>query len=140
MANNNIYTITGVVYEKPVRVVTSKKDGKEYEFKSIILEVKRVYKDRSFSELPEFQLGRGVDDEPFAIGDNVEITFSLSGKRVNKDWHKSEIKALYIKHTDRDYNDTKEVGFDPASVRKKEEEVFTPPNPYETDEESDLPF
>ena len=139
MASENIFKIQGVIYEKPVRVVTSKKDGKDYEFRSIILEVRRQYKDTTYTELPEFQLARNVDDSNFAVGDTVEVSFSLSGKKF-KTFHKTEVKALYLRHPDRQYNDTKAVGFDPKSANKKEE-VFVAPDPYEKDDEDDqLPF
>lgn len=42
MANPNFFQIEGTIYAKPSRKITSKKDGKEYEFKSIILELKRA--------------------------------------------------------------------------------------------------
>jgi len=141
MNNGNIFKIEGVIYEKPSRTVTSKKDGKDYELKSLILEIRREYKDKTYTELPEFQLARNVDDSNFAVGDQVEVSFSLSGKRL-KTFHKTEIKALYLKHTDRQYNDTKAVGFDPKTANKKEE-VFVAPNPYDDndDETNDpLPF
>lgn len=140
MNNGNIFKIEGVIYEKPVRKITSKKDDREYEFKSLILEVRREYKDTIYTDLPEFQLARNVDDSNFAVGDQVEVSFSLSGKKL-KTFHKTEIKALYLKHTDRQYNDTKAVGFDPKTVNKKEE-VFIAPDPYEKDNEldDDLPF
>ena len=140
MANENVFKISGVIYEKPLRTVTSKKDGKDYEFKSIILEVNRQYKDTIYTELPEFQLARNVDDSNFAVGDTVEVSFSLSGKKF-KTFHKTEVKALYLRHPDRQYNDTKAVGFDPKIAVKKED-VFVAPNPYEEEEseDSNLPF
>jgi len=140
MNNGNIFKIEGVIYEKPSRTVKSKKDDKEYEFKSIILEVRREYKDKTYIELPEFQLARNVDDSNFAVGDQVEVSFSLSGKKL-KTFHKTQVKALYLRHPDRQYNDTKAVGFDPKTANKKEE-VFVAPDPYEKDEidESNLPF
>lgn len=142
MNNGNIFQIQGVIYEKPVRLVKSKKDGKEYEFKSIILEIRREYKDKIYTDLPEFNLGFGVDDSGFEVGDKVQISFSLAGKRVNKDWHKTEIKALYIKHPDIQNDDTKEIGFDPKRAFKKDD-VFVAPDPYEVDRDendNDLPF
>ena len=136
--NNNIFQIQGVIYSKPSRLVKSKKDDKEYEFKSIILEVKREYKDKTYTELPEFQLGFGVSDEGFEVRDNVQISFSLSGKLIG-DWHKTQVKALYIKHTDIQGNDTRELGFDPKK-KVKAEEVFVSPDPAEDFESDNLPF
>lgn len=141
MANkNNIFQIDGVVFDKPSRKVTSKKDGKEYEFKSIILEVRREYKDKTYTELPEFHLGFGIDDSGFEVGDKVQISFSVGGKKI-KDWHKTELKALYIKHPDLNYNDTKDVGYDPIKKEQKElAKTFVAPDPANDFPEDDLPF
>jgi len=137
--NKNIFKVEGVIYAKPSRKVTSQKDGKEYEFNSIILEIKRDYKDKTYIELPEFHLGYGVDDSGFDVGDYVQVTFSMTGKKVNDNFHKTEAKLLYIRHPDIDGNDGKDVGGD--VYPKKKEEVFVAPNPYEKDDEqSDLPF
>lgn len=139
--NNNVYQISGVIFDKPSRKVTSKKDGKEYEFKSIILEVRREYKDKTYTELPEFHLGWGVDDNGFDIGDKVQISFSVGGKKINSDFHKTELKALYIKHPDLQFNDTKEVGFDPIKKEQKDlAKTFVAPDPAEEIDDSGLPF
>jgi len=134
---NNIFTVEGTIYAKPTRVVKSKKDDKEYEFKSIILEIKREFKGKTYIELPEFQLGIGVIDSGFDIGDYVEIVFSLAGKRIGE-WHKTEVKALYIKHPSIDGNDTRDVGGE--VFKPKKDEVFVPPNPADDDDDNDLPF
>lgn len=138
--NENIFKVDGVIFDKPIRKIVSKKDGKEYEFKSIILELKREYKDKTYTELPEFQLGWGVDDSGFEIGDKIQVSFSLGGKRL-KEFHKTELKALYLRHPDLQYNDTKEVGFDPLKREQKElAKTFVAPDPAEDIDESDLPF
>jgi hypothetical protein len=135
---NNIYPITGTIYGKPIRLVKSKKDDKEYEFKSIILEVKKSHGGKTYTTLPEFHLGYGVSDDGFEVGDNVEITFCLEGKRISETWHKSDAKALYIKHTDIEGNDTRDVGGEVGY--KKKEDVFVPPNPLDEGEDDGLPF
>lgn len=137
---NNIYKIQGVIYAKPVRTAEGKKgtknEGKTFEFPSVILEVRREYKGTQYIELPEFELGKGVGTDEFAIKDSVEITFSCGGKKISDTFHKTTLKALYIRHTDIYGNDSKEVG---ASFDKKRDDTFVPPSPFE-EEESDLPF
>jgi hypothetical protein len=139
---NNIFTIQGIIYSKPSRLVKSKKDDKEYEFKSIILELKREYNGKTYIDLPEFQLGFGVTDSGFEVGDFVQITFSLVGKKVSSDWHKTELKALYIKHPDLQVNDERVVaGVDLATHKKNEDKVFVLPDPADDDLSDDgLPF
>ena len=143
---NNKYAITGVIYEKPVRRVQGKKDTTQfYEFPSVILEVSRQYKDKTYTELPEFELGRGVSLDQFEIGDKVEIVFALAGKRLTDTFHKTTAKAIYIRHTDIERDDTKTVGGETITEARKreraEKEVFIPPSPLKDDDEDDnLPF
>lgn len=139
---NNFYKITGIIYEKPIRTaqgkVGTKTEGQTFEFPSIILEVKREYKDKTYSELPEFELGRNVNTEEFMIGDNVDVYFSLSGKRISNSWHKTVAKATYLKHAD--VYDTREVGGKTPSDFAKKETVFVPPSPEDEEYTGDLPF
>jgi hypothetical protein len=116
--------------------------------------VKRQYKDKTYTELPEFELGNGVSIDDFSVGDNVEITFSLAGKKIlytPKDkegeevgetctWYKTTAKALYIKHADT--TTLREVGGQTPSEKYQKENVFVPPLPYSTgnEEDNDLPF
>ena len=136
MASKTTFQIEGTIYAKPSRKIISKKDGKEYEFNSIILEIRRTHKDKVYTELPEFHFGYGVTDNGFDVGDNVQITFSLAGKKVRDDFHKTELKALYIKHPDlQQGSDTTDVSGDDFWKKKKE------PLPVpEDDDQSDLPF
>jgi len=127
MNNNNLYKIEGIIYEKPVRTVVSKKkatEGQTFEFPSIILEVKREFNGRTFTDLPEFELGKGVNIDDFAVKDSIEITFAVGGKRIG-DWHKTSLKALYIRHTDIQGDDSLEVG----TPKADKETVFVAPNP-----------
>jgi hypothetical protein len=142
---NNFYKINGVIYAKPVRKVEGKKgtktEGQTFEFSSIILEVKRVYKDKTYTELPEFELGKGVNIDDFAIGDKVDVFFSCGGKKISDTFHKTSLKAAYLKHSDIQGNDTQEVGGKTPREINKKEETFVVPNPYNgNDDESDLPF
>jgi len=136
---DNFFQIEGTIYAKPSRKVTSKKDGKEYEFKSIILELKREYKGKTFIELPEFHLGYGVTDDGFDVGDYVQISYSLSGKEVSANFHKTELKAIYLKHPDLDYDDSHGVGGDvfpkktkiePAPVFDDSDDLNNDPLPF----------
>ena len=141
--NTNIFKIEGIIYGKPSRKVTSKKDGKEYEFKSIILELKREHKGKTYTELPEFNLGYGVTDDGFDVGDYVQVTFSLSGKEISPTFHKTELKALYIKHPDLD-SGTIDVGGEPYKPPKaKKVNEFPAPDPIfddDSDDDTALPF
>jgi hypothetical protein len=137
---NNIFTVQGIIYAKNSRLVKSKKDDKEYEFKSIILELKREHQGKTYIDLPEFQLGFGVADDGFDEGDFVQLTFSLAGKKVSNTWHKTDLKALYIKHPDLVGNDTRDVAGTPLAKQTKKDEVFVAPDPADEEDLSDLPF
>lgn len=135
--NPNFFKVEGTIYAKPSRKITSKKDGKEYEFKSIILELKREHKGKTFIDLPEFHLGFGVEDSGFDVGDFVQISFSLAGKEINPTFHKTELKALYISHPALS-NDTRDIGGDPFPKKTK---VTEPALDLEDDSMDDgLPF
>lgn len=140
--NQNFFKIEGTIYSKPSRVVTSKKDGKEYEFKSIILELKREHKGKTYIELPEFHLGYGVTNDGFDVGDYVQICYSLSGKEISASFHKTELKALYIKHPDLQAgDDTRDIGGEPWKPPKVNKEAE--PLPFDDDEDNGndpLPF
>lgn len=137
--NTNYFSIEGTIYSKPSRVVTSKKDGKEYEFKSIILELKREHKGKTYTELPEFHLGYNVSDSGFEVGDYVQVNFSLSGKEISASFHKTELKALYIRHPDiNTHDDTMDVGGEPFRPPKKIEEPAIPM--MDEPDDDDLPF
>ena len=145
MDSNNFYKITGVIYAKPTKTVQGVKDpSKSYDFSSIILEVKRDYKEKTYTELPEFELGKGVSLVDFEIGDKVEISFALAGKKVTETFHKTTAKAIYIKHADIQTNDLREIGGkSPQEIRreeKAEKELFTGDTGDDKDELSDLPF
>ena len=169
---NNQYEIEGIIYEKNTRVAFGKKKcpvcngsgelaggeckeckgkgkvddtDKRYEFNSLILEVSRQYKDSQWKELPEFDLGKGVGLVDFNVGSKVVITFSLSGKRISPSWHKTSIRAHYIRHADINANDTREVGGKTPSEyskeRAKDEETFNPVAVEDDDDDGgDLPF
>jgi hypothetical protein len=90
-------------------------------------------------ELVEFHIGnRSIPLDEFCIKDPVEITFALAGiKGINGYFTKA--KAIYIKHTDVNYNDTTDLRAEKPG--KKKEEVFVGAVPPDDDpDESGLPF
>jgi len=134
---DNIFKTSGIIYAKPVRRADGKKgtknEGKVFEFPSIILEMKKTYKDKEYTDLPEFELGRGVNIDDFKVGDTIDITFALSGKKISDTFHKTALRALYIKYSELNY------GVDVDAPQEQRENTFTPPNPYDK-EDDDLPF
>jgi hypothetical protein len=135
MEKNNVHTIKGVIFEKPVREVPDKKNknnGEPYKFPSIILELVTKHKEKEYRTLPEFELGnRGLNLDDFAVGDKVEITFAMEGKAVSPTWHKTTAKCLYIRHTDIQYDDSADTSSDkPRRENKKEKDIFEASLPY----------
>ena len=148
---NNFYPIDGVVYAKPDYKRNGKKgtknEGKVFEFHTIVLEVKREYKETVKTELIEFELGNGANVEEFSVTDKITVWFSLAGQYLkwkdkegeNKEGYINKIKAAYIKHSDM--FDKKEVGGKVPSDFAKRETIFVPPSPMDDDApEDDLPF
>jgi hypothetical protein len=139
---NNFYIITGVIYDKPIKKVTAKKGpnaGKEVDIPTIVLEVRGNGNGIEYVELVEFHIGnRSIPLDEFCIKDLVEITFALAGiKGINGYFTKA--KAIYIKHTDVNYNDTTDLRAEKPG--KKKEEVFVGAVPPDDDpDESGLPF
>lgn len=141
----NYFSIDGTLYAKNKRTVKGVKDASQtYEFKSIILEVKTTkkiktkddkYIDKDFSELPEFDLGYGVDYDAYEIGDPITVKFAVEGREYKgKDGEKkimTKLKALFINFSIIDGK--------PAKVK---DEVFIAPDPTVSDDEglNDLPF
>lgn len=143
----NYFSIDGTLYAKNTRTVTGKKDPSQtYEFKSIILEVKNIKKvktndgkfiEKTFSELPEFDLGYGVDDSQYEVGDAITVKFSVEGREYKGgDGQKrimTKLKAVFLKFTD--------INGKPAKAQ--EEDVFAPPDPTISDDMEgldNLPF
>jgi hypothetical protein len=138
---NNLYDITGVIYEKPVKKVLAKKGpnaGKEVEIPSIVLEVRGNGNGKDYVELVEFSIGnRSLDLEDFYIKDPVKITFALAGIKGTSGYF-TKAKAIYIKHTDVNYNDTTDLRAEKPG--KKKDDVFVPPNPNDDPDDDGLPF
>jgi len=133
MENNTPPCITGVI-----NAINSRpgKEGTKYadvEFKSIILETKD---DKNNSTFPEFEVSFHASSElsNFSVNDHVEITYCLTGKRISPTWHKTVIRALYIRHVDIEGNDTRDLR---PSRPKPVDTSFTPAS---SDDNDDLPF
>jgi hypothetical protein len=139
---NNLYPITGVIYDKPVRKVIAKKGpnaGKEVEIPSIVLEVRGNGNGIDYVELVEFSIGnRSIPLDDFYIKDPVEITFALAGIKGNVGYF-TKAKAIYIKHTDIQGNDTRDLRAEKPGKKKEEVFVGAVPN-VESDNDDDLPF
>lgn len=139
MARNNLTDIEGVIYAKPIKKVIPKKGpnkGQEVEIPSLVLEIRGNGNGKEYVEFHEFSIGnRSIPLDEFSIGDRVTITFALGGVKWG-DGFINRTKAIYIRHTDVDYNDTTDLR---ATKPAKKKEVFTVAIPGEEDEESDGP-
>lgn len=141
----NYHTLDGTLYAKNTRQVQGVKDPSQtYEFKSIVLEVKTVkkvktkegqYIDKTFSELPEFDLGYGIDCDSYAIGDAITVKFAVEGREYKSRGGEKKImtklRALFVSFTD----------INRTPPKTKDEEIFVAPNPLIDDiPDNDLPF
>ena len=138
---NNLYAVTGIVYDKPVKKVLAKKGpnaGEEVEIPSIVLEVRGNGNGKEYVELVEFSIGnRSISLDDFYIKDPVEITFALGGIKGTNGYF-TKAKAIYIKHTDINGNDTRDLRAEKPG--KKKDDVFVGAVPDVTEEDDNLPF
>jgi hypothetical protein len=112
MANDkNFFDINGVLYAKDTRKIPNKKepDKPDWEFRSIILEIKTVSGSKTYTELPQFQLGNGVSFDEYSIGDFINVRFAISGKIISPTFHKTELRATFIKFADIQTKEDKKV-------------------------------
>lgn len=140
---NNLPDVEGVIYDKPIKKVIAKKGdnkGKEVEIPSIVLEIRGNGNGKEYVELVEFNIGnRSIPLDDYAVNDKVIITYALAGIKW-KDGYINKIKAIYIKHADVDYNDTRDLRAQkPAKVQ---DTVFTGATPDDEDDSNNdsLPF
>ena len=137
---NKFPEVKGIIHSKPVKkdvlIKNGPNKGKTCDIPSLVLEVKYNGSDRS--NLTCFNIARGVALGDFEIGDTVLITY-VPESIPWKDDYITKTKAIYIKHADVEYNDTRDLR--PQRPVKEKETVFVAPNPNaEPEEESDLPF
>ena len=148
MEKNNFYKITGVVYEKIVRTVVSKKkqtEGQSFDFPSLVLEIKQEFKGKTYSDLVEFEpAGKNVNFDLVNQGDEVEIAFALGGKEepfTDREGRKQKrirnrIKAIGVRKTGANNNVNTGV-----SPQLKDEGFPEPPSAFDDPEnDSSLPF
>jgi len=103
-AKNNFFTITGVLHSKGELLSFDTKSGSQFHVRRFILEIVSTYKEKTFTETPEFALlGDAADTiDSIAVGSEISVTFSLTGKTIKgkegkNDWHKTECKAVFVK-------------------------------------------
>lgn len=95
------FTTEGTIFDKNTRTVQGRKDPSQtYNFSSFKLEMKSRYNDKEFTEIPEFQCGKGVNIDDYEIGDYISVRFVLKGKKISDTFYKTELSAIYLKHAD----------------------------------------
>lgn len=135
---DNAYpALRGIIHSLPIKKVMGKRGenkGKEIEIPSIVLEF--TYRNAQKSQLVAFQIARNISISDFGVGDSVIITYVIESIKW-KDDYITRSRAIYMKHADVDYNDTRDL----RPQRPKKEEVFVAPSPNDEPEENDnLPF
>jgi hypothetical protein len=152
---NNSYSITGVIYSKPIEKKQGKKDAtKTYEFRAVVLEVDTVKelervidgekkKSRiTKKELVKLELASWLDLDNFDIGNSVEIDFFMEGTlwknpRTNEEVVFTKPRATFAKMIDRN-------GIPHAKKEEVADSVFVAPRANEDndsgEENFDLPF
>ena len=136
MAENNYPEVKGIIHSKPIKKVTGKKGatkGQEIEIPSIVIEF--TYKNAQRSQLASFQIARSVPIDEFSVGDTVELTYVIESVPWKEDYI-TRARAIYIKHADVNYNDTKDL----RPQRPKKETVFVTPSPNDDLADDQLPF
>lgn len=141
MADKNQFpTITGIIHSIPVKEVTAKKGqykGQTFNIPSIVVEFSYNGSDRS--QLIEFRVSKRISSEldNFATGDSVQVTYAAESKPWN-DKYITEIRAIAMKHTDKEWNDT--VDLTPKFSKEKPPIEVKPLTPEEEMLDSQLPF
>ena len=135
--NNNIFKIEGVIYSKPVRTVESKTGGEPWEYKSIVMEVKG---DKGKSDLLEFRLGFGANDNGFDVGQKIVMHFGIGGREWNGQYY-TTLYARKAEHPDIQGDDTRDLnGEPPWASKKKSPPVIAPELPMESTDDEEAPF
>ena len=134
-------TQEGILYAKPPARKVKSKDGKEYEFQSIVLEIDSSYttKDGKYIEksfLMQFDLSKNAksDVDRFNIGDPIIITYTMAGREYKKKdgskGYDNKLSAWSINFSDVNSGTRK-----PAKAETKKEEI-----PVDKTDYDDLPF
>jgi hypothetical protein len=139
MAENLFTEIDGIIHSKPAKTVIGKKGenkGKEIIIPSVVIEF--TYKGSQKSQLLALQIARNVPIDDFSAGDHVIMTVAFESIPW-KDDYITRARAIYIRHSDVDYNDTRDLR--PQIPKKdKKDDVFVAPLPYAEPEDDNLPF
>ncbi len=136
---NNLNEIKGVIFAKPTKDFTYKKGprkGQQGISRFVVLEIRGNGNGKEYIEFHKFKVvNPSVPLDDFDKLDSVVITYALGGSQWKDDFI-NETKAVYIKHADVNYNDTRDL----RPQRPKKEEVFVTPSPNDDTEDDQLPF
>lgn len=137
---DTIFTTEGTIFDKNSRTVQGRKDPTQsYTFSSFKLEMVSNQGGKTYTDIPEFQCGKGVNIDDFEIGDYVTVRFVLKGKKISDTWHKTELSAIFVKHAD--LSGTKDNKATGGGVYTPKTDWAPPvPESGEQEEEMDLPF
>jgi len=141
MNKNKFPEVSGVIYAKPVKknveIKKGPNKGQFVDIPSLVLDFS--YNGSDKSQLLSFNIARNIPIDEFEVQDRVVVTYATESIPW-KDDYITKARAIYIKHADVDYNDTKDLR--PQRPTTKKDDVFVPPSPNEKeeDDQSDLPF
>jgi hypothetical protein len=136
-------TQDGVLYAKsPIRKVNGK-DGKEYEFQSVILEIDESFQTKEGNYIKktifmEFDLSKNAKSmiDSFNIKDPVTVTYTMAGRQFKKKdgtmGYDNKLSAYKIEFSDLDAQHSRPQQH--KSEKPKPEPVLIP------EEDDDLPF
>ena len=134
------FTTEGTLFDKNTRTVQGKKDPTQsYTFSSFKLEMVSNQGGKTYTEIPEFHCGKGVNIDDFEIGDYVSVRFVLKGKKISDTWYKTEANAIFVKRAElegsKDNKATRGGVYTPNTN-------WVPPVPEsgEQEKETDMPF
>lgn len=138
------FTTEGTLFDKNTRTVQGRKDPSQtYNFSSFKLEMKSRYNDKEYTEIPEFQCGKGVNIDDFEIGDYISVRFVLKGKKISDTFYKTELSAIYLKHADLSSSkDNKATASVYVPKKTIVPDITVPPTPESGEQEDydQLPF
>ena len=135
----NIFELSGTLFAKDSKEVTSKKNGQKYVFHSIKVACEANVNGKKTNTIPEFQLAQGLFANNFEIGDKVIVRFVVLGSQVTSTFYKTENKCIYIRFADKNKNTTPDEHI-PASVVPIDNNSCSGKVPDGSDETDDLPF
>ena len=96
----NLFTLKGTLYAKETRRVQNKKKPDEPDWEFMSIKVETQVHGRTATQIPELHLDKGLNFDMFSVGDQIEVDFYLTGKKISDTWFKTEARASYIKFSD----------------------------------------